>query len=285
MKNLISSGIRKLVKTQARYTPGTKTAKVIAVATVKGGVGKTTTSVNLACGLARFAEARVLLVDLDAQGHCSLSLASSLPTHKNPDRISDVILDDDERELLDVAVPSGIRRLDITLPDANLGEAEGRISQKIGKEFLLRDAIRITRTHYDYIVVDCPPNKGNLTLNAMLAADHIVVPTDLSPLAVQGADELLGTIQTVNSRLNHSINLLGIVLTRVDSRNVTMNEAILDQIKEAWGEHVFDTQIGINTALARAQLEGKPIYEFDGASRGAKHYEALTREVLSRLAH
>lgn len=283
MRNLITNGLRKLVKSEQRYPHGDRHATIVSVATVKGGVGKTTTSVNLAAGLARFGNKRVLLVDLDAQGHCTTSLSATVPPRGAKSSLSEVLLSDDDLELLDVAVPSGIKGLDITPADSGLGEAEGRISQKIGKEMLLKDALRITRTHYDVILIDCPPNKGNLTLNALLASDYVLVPTDLSPLSVQGADELLGTVMTVNDRLGHDLGLLGVVLTRVDARNVNMNETMLEQIRGAWGDLLLDTQIGVNTQLAKAQLEGRPIFEFAANSRGAEHYEALAHEVLARL--
>lgn len=283
MRNLITHGLRKLVKSEQAYPAGDRHARIVSVATVKGGVGKTTTSVNLAAGLATFADAKVLLIDLDAQGHCSTSLSASLPKAGGRKTLSEVLLSDEKNEILDVAISSGVRRLDITPGDQALGEAEGVISQKIGKELLLRDALKVTRTHYDYIIIDCPPNKGNLTLNAMLASDHVLVPTDLSPLSVQGADELIGTVMTVNDRLGHELDLLGVVLTRVDGRNVTMNSTMLDQIQDAWGELILESQIGVNTQLSKAQLAGQPIFEYAPQSRGAEHYEALTREVMERL--
>ncbi len=284
MRNLITNGLRKLVKSEQQYPHGDRHATIISVATVKGGVGKTTTSVNLAAGLAQFGKKRVLLVDLDAQGHCSTSLSATMPPRGGKHSISEVLMSEEPLELLDAAIPSGVKGLDVTPADPGLGEAEGRISQKIGKEMLLRDALRITRTHYDIVLLDCPPNKGNLTLNAMLASDYVLVPTDLSPLSVQGADELLGTVMTVNERLGHDLDLLGVVLTRVDGRNVSMNDTMLSQIQQAWGELLLETQIGVNTQLAKAQLEGRPIFEFAANSRGAEHYEALAREVLAKLA-
>jgi chromosome partitioning protein len=283
MRNLISNGLKRLVKSESKYPTGDRHAKIVAVATVKGGVGKTTTAVNLAAGLAKYAGARVLLVDLDAQGHCTTSLSARLSKTARKKPVSEVLLSDEGLDILDARMPAGIANLDITPADSGLAEAEGRIAQKIGKESLLRDALKYTRTHYDYIIIDSPPNKGNLTLNALVAADQVLIPTDLSALSVQGADELIGTVVTVNERLGHELDVLGVVLTRVDGRTQSINDKILGQIEDAWKDLLLETRIGINTALAQAQLEGKPIYEFAPDSRGAEHYEALTREVVRKL--
>ncbi len=283
MRQLISNGLRRLVRNESRYARGDRHAHILSIATVKGGVGKTTTSVNLAAGLAKRGK-KVLLIDLDAQGHCSTSLANSLPSDPVHTPISEVLLSDDQLQLLDARVTSQLPNLDITPADDGLAEAEGRISQKIGKEMLLRDALSITRSHYDVILIDCPPNKGNLTLNALLASDSVLVPTDLSPLAIQGADELLGTVVTVQERLGHHLDVLGVLLTRVDGRNVSMNQAIRDEIGEAWGELVCATEIGVNTKLCQAQQAGQSIYEWAPTSRGASHYDALTEEILTKIA-
>lgn len=283
MRNLITNGLKRLVKAEEKYHRGDRRAKILAVATVKGGVGKTTTAVNLAAGLAEFEAAKVLLIDLDAQGHCSTSLSAKLSTSVRKKPVSEILLSDDPLELLDARMHSGIDNLDLTPADPGLAEAEGRIAQKIGKESLLRDALKITRTHYDYIVIDSPPNKGNLTLNALVAADKVLIPTDLSALSVQGADELIGTVVTVNERLGHNLDVLGVVLTRVDGRTQSINEQVLGQIEDAWRDVLLDTRIGINTALAKAQLEGQSIFEFAPDSRGAQHYEALVREVAQKF--
>lgn len=285
MRNLISTGLRKLVKTESRYAKGQRNAVVIAVATVKGGVGKTTTAVNLATGLAKFHGKKVLLIDLDAQGHCSTSLSAALPTAgPEPTPISEVLLSEERLDVLDARRTTTIANLDLTPADRGLAEAEGRISQKIGKELLLRDALEFARTHYDVILMDCPPNKGNLTLNALLAADQVLIPTDLSPLSVQGADDLLETVLTIRDRLNHRVEILGVVLTRVDGRNVTINQEILKSIEAAWGDLVLDQTIGINTQLARAQLSGESIFDHAPQSRGAEHYKGLADEVIARLS-
>lgn len=283
MRNLITSGLRKLVKSESRYKRGQRKAVVVAVATVKGGVGKTTTAVNLAAALAGEHNKRVLLIDLDAQGHCTTSLSAVVDRSAKAEAVHAILLSDERLEILDAAVSTSIEGLDITLADPGLADAEGRISQKIGKELLLRDALEVTRTHYDLILIDCPPNKGNLTLNALLAADQVLIPTDLSPLSVQGADELIDTVLTVRDRLNHDLDVLGVVLTRVDGRTGKINDEIRITIEEAWGGLVLDQHIGINTRLAEAQLRGEPIFRHAPESRGAKHYQQLAQEVLQRL--
>lgn len=283
MRNLISSGLKRLTRQEHTYPQGDRHATVIAIATVKGGVGKTTSAINLASGLTTFGKKRVLLIDLDAQGHCSASLSAMLPPEPVYTPLNEILLGEERKQVLDATISTHLKGLDITPADSGLAEAEGRISQKIGKEMLLRDALSITRSHYDVILIDCPPNKGNLTLNALLASDHVLIPTDLSPLAVQGADELIEAVITVNERLHHKLDVLGVLLTRVDGRNQTLNDEIRTQIKQAWGELLLDSEIGVNTQLTQAQHEGRTIFDFAPKSRGAAHYEALTREVLARL--
>lgn len=284
MRDLITSGIRKLVNAQDRYERGDRDAQIVSVATVKGGVGKTTTTVNLGAAIAAEHNRRVLLIDLDAQGHCTTSL-SSVVGEPQPESmaLNEVLLDDEEREVLDAAVPTEVEGLSVTLADPKLAEAEGRIGQEIGKELLLRDALEFTRTHFDLILIDCPPNKGDLTLNALVASDYVLVPTDLSPLAVQGADELLDTVLKVRRRLDHQLEVLGVVLTRVDGRTVSINEDVRETIDDAWGELVLDRHIGINTRLAQAQMAGEPIFEHAPDCRGARHYRQLAGEILERL--
>lgn len=284
MRNLISNGIKKLVDSGPQYQRGDRAGRVLSVATVKGGVGKTTTAVNLACGLATAEETRVLLVDLDAQGHCSSSLSSYHTDGREAAPLGDVLLDEEGRQVLDSVISTGYEGLDITPADPDLSETEGRISQKIGKEMRLRDSLEVTRTHYDYVIVDCPPNKGDLTLNGLIASDEVLIPTDLSPLSVQGADELMGTVLAVNDRLGHDLEILGVLLTRVDGRTSSVNDDVLETIENAWGHLVLETEIGINTKLKKAQMAGEPIFEFAPGSRGAEHYEALTDEVTDRLA-
>ena len=285
MRSLLTQGLKRLTQKEPshHYVRGERFATIIAIATVKGGVGKTTTAVNLAASLVHETQRKVLLIDLDAQGHCTTSLSSLMPASPLAHPLSEILLGEDKRQVLDARVSTRQERLDVTPADPKLAEAEGLLGQKIGKELLLRDALSVTRTHYDFILIDCPPNKGNLTLNALLAADHVLIPTDLSPLAVQGADELLETVVTVRERLGHALDVLGILYTRVDGRNTSMNDTIRQSVKEAWGELVFEAQINTSTQLGKAQLAGQPIFEHAPNGRSAQQYRALAHEVLLRL--
>jgi len=283
MRNLLKSGLRRLVTSAASQRPiGDKHAHILAVAAQKGGVGKTTTSVNLASALARYHGKRVLLVDLDPQGHVTTALSAQV--RPGGGSMSKVLTDDRAAmEVMDVVTTTGIENLDVTPYDARLAEAEDLLSTRIGKEFILRDALKVTRSHYDVIVLDCPPNQGNLALNGLCAADSVLIPCDPSPLAVKGVDALVHTITTVANRLNPDIDVMGVLMTRVDGRNRSLNDAIETDIAERFGDAVLPVRIGINSSLAKAQLEGCDIFAFDAESRGAKQYRALSDAVAASL--
>lgn len=280
MRNLLKSGLRRLAGTPAARRPvGEHSATILAVATQKGGVGKTTTSVNLAAALARFHDQKVLLLDLDPQGHVARALQSQIPAGTGG--LSDVLLDESgQREVLDVVVRTQIPGLSVTPADPGLRVAEDLLASRIGKEFLLRDALRVTRTWYDVIIIDCPPNLGNLSINGLVAADQVLIPCDPSPLALSGVEGLVGTIEQVAGRLNPAIDVLGILLTRVDGRNSKLNAAVDHEIAGRWGDAVLPVQIGVNNSLAQAQQEGQDIYAFAPDSRGARQYRDLAAHVL-----
>jgi chromosome partitioning protein len=281
MVSFIGEGLRRMVGGEPTLRPGDRAAAVVSVCAQKGGVGKTTTAVNLACALARFHGRKVLLVDMDSQGHVASSLykvvyggaASSL---------SDVLLGR-KRDLMEIVVPAAVERLHVTPSDKALNETEGVIATRIGKEFLLRQALRTARTHFDVVLLDCPPNLGNLTLNALLASSWALVPSDMSILSLEGVRDLVETIETVGERLGHDVRLLGLVRTRVDGRNRQMNETIQRVLERDYGPLVFGTAIPVNTSIAKSQLEGRPIFDHDGESTGAQAYRALADEVVRRL--
>jgi chromosome partitioning protein len=282
MKNLFRQGLKRLTTSSERRVRGSHDAKVISVASLKGGVGKTTTSVNLASALARYHQQRVLLVDLDPQGHVGTSIRRQIL--QGGGKLSEVLTAEEPGQVMDVATDTSVPYLRVTPSDPALNEAENLLSAKIGKEMILRDALEVTRTYYDVIVIDCPPNLGNLTLNALVASDFLLVPCDLSPLALRGVESLLKQSQQIGARLNPNLDLLGVVITRFDSRTPTMNDAVLSTLEQSYGEALVPVRIGVSTGLSRAQHEGTEIFEHDEKSRGALHYRELAAEVARRLS-
>ena len=178
---------------------------------------------------------------------------------------------------------TAIDGLHVTTADRGLAETESLLATKIGKEFMLRDALVCTRTHYDVIVIDCPPNLGNLTLCALVAADWVLVPCDASSLAVQGVSDIVRTMAVIETRLNRQLDLLGVLLTRIDGRNRQLNAAVVDGLRADYGELLLETEIGVDTSLAKAQFEGASVFEFDGECRAAEQYRKLSDEVLRRI--
>ncbi len=288
MRNLLSSGLKKLrpqgsggsPSTAPTFTSGGRNASVIAVAAQKGGVGKTTTTVNLACALALAHAQRVLIIDIDPQGHVASSLRESVRIAGTS--LSDILLAPGGRDVMDAVVGSDIDGLSMTPPDKALNETDTRLSTRVGREYILQGALKAARTHFDTILIDCPPNLGNLTLNALVAADQVLIPCDMSILAFEGVADLLGTVDVVNERLRHPLGVLGILRTRVDGRTQQINDAIGAALDENYRALLLDASIPVNSALAQAQAAGRSIYQYAPQSRGAVAYRTLAGEIVAR---
>lgn len=249
--------------------------RVVAIANQKGGVGKTTTAVNLGASLA-VAEQRVLLVDLDPQGNASTGVGLA------PGTVSQgtyqVLLG--EAPMGDVIRPSDLPQLDVVASTPDLAAGELELVDTDDRMTRLRDAIVSVRDRYDFVVVDCPPSLGLLTLNALVSADLVVVPLQCEYYALEGLSQLVRTIERVRGSLNPGLELHGVLLTMFDARNRLANE-VAAEVRDHF--HVYDTVIPRNIRLAEAPSHGKPVILYDAASRGSYGYLNLAREILDAL--
>ncbi|MEM9669696.1 MAG: ParA family protein [Pseudomonadota bacterium] len=255
--------------------------RIFAVANQKGGVGKTTTSINLATALAAVGR-KVLVVDFDAQGNASTGLGISRPERNLTSY--DLVVDNIplEQAVLGTIVP----RLDIVPGDENLAGVETELASDPRRSYRLRDAIRtyIDRSPsdgYDFILIDCPPSLSALTLNAMTAADALLVPLQCEFLALEGLSQLLRTIEVVRSGLNPSLEIQGVVLTMYDRRN-NLSDQVAEEVREFFGTKVYTTVIPRNVRLSEAPSFGKPALLYDYRCPGSEAYIRLASEVLQR---
>lgn len=257
-------------------------ATLISICSQKGGVGKTTTAVNLGTALAHFHQKKVLVIDLDPQGHVEKSLGALIPDGVEYSPLS-TILSAKKGQIMDGVVATELQNFYLTPGDKTLNETESLLATKIGKEYILKDAVKEATRHFDVILFDCPPNLGNLTLNALVSSDYCLVPCEMSVLAFEGVNDLVETLETVNERLNPKLRILGVLFTRVDGRNVKMNEVIENNIRSFFHGKVLTSRIAINTDLNKAQLEGYPVFDRHKNSSGSLNYQALATEVIKKL--
>ncbi|HYH74458.1 MAG TPA: AAA family ATPase [Candidatus Saccharimonadales bacterium] len=248
---------------------------IIAVINQKGGVGKTTTAVNLAAQLAS-KQHQVLLVDLDPQGNATSGLGLE---KENLGATSYEVLFD--HSVLQAAiVPSNREGLSVLPANSNLAAAEVELVGKDNREFALRQALQ--STPYEYVIIDCPPALGLLTINALTASSTILIPVQSEYYALEGLGQLLATIQRVRQGLNPSLDLLGVALTMYD-RRTSLSEQVMDELQNHFGDKLFKTVIPRNIRLAEAPSFGKTIFEHDRWSKGARAYKQLAKEVTKRV--
>lgn len=251
--------------------------RVVAISNQKGGVGKTTTSINLAAALA-LEDRSVLLVDLDPQGNCSSGVG--MPKADNKRGIADVLLG--FCELRDVVQPTEVDGLHIAPATRELVGVEVELVDAEEREFRLRSALRSQASRYDYVVLDCPPSLGMLTVNGLAAADGVVIPLQAEYYAMEGLGELLRAVKQIRKGgLNRGLKTSGILLTMVD-RRTRLGRDVCEQARQVFGEEVFDAEIPRNVRLAEAPSFGKPIHAYDPLSRGALAYSLLALELIAR---
>ena len=258
--------------------PKPRNPRVIAVANQKGGVGKTTTAVNLGAGLAERG-LRVLVVDLDPQGNASTGLGLNI--RELDSTMYDVLLDDVPIE--DCIEPSEVRNLFVAPASLDLAGAEIELVSAMSRELRLRTALAPVKDDYDYVLIDCPPSLGLLTLNAFAAVGEVLVPIQCEYYALEGLGQLLRNVELVQKALNPTLEVSTVVLVMYDART-TLAEDVATDVREHLGAKVTDTVIPRTVRLSEAPSYGQPITTFDPKSRGAWAYRRLAEEVANRGA-
>lgn len=249
-------------------------SKIIVVANQKGGVGKTTTAVNLAACMA-VTEVPTLIIDMDPQSNATSGLGIELSDSEAS--IYDVLIND--TEVNDVIQKSELPLLDILPSSAKLVGAEIELVPALARETILKGALAAVNGEYEYVFIDCPPSLGLLTLNSLTAADSVLVTVQCEYFALEGLSQLLNTIRLVQKSLNSSLEIEGFLITMFDSR-LNLSRQVADEIREYFKEKVFNTVINRNVKLGEAPSYGKPIILYDAVSTGASNYMNLVREML-----
>jgi len=253
--------------------------KIISIANQKGGVGKTTTAINLAASLAAI-EHSTLIVDIDPQSNTTsgFGIESSNVTTS----IYEVIVGGVEAE--SAKIETELPFLDLVPSHINLVGAEIEMIDRDRRENILSDALKKLREQYDFIIIDCPPSLGLLTINALTASDAVLIPVQCEYFALEGLGQLLNTIKIVRQHLNTDLDIEGVLLTMYDTRTRLSNQ-VADEVKKYFSDKVFESVISRNVRLAEAPSFGKPVLLYDSTSTGAKNYLALAREIITRNKH
>ena len=248
--------------------------KIVAFLNQKGGVGKTTTCVNMAGYLASMGR-KVLVLDIDPQGNASSNLG--IDKESKPKTIYNVIVDDNTID--EVILPTKLNNLEIIPADVDLAGAEIELVQMNNREKVIRNILKKIKDTYDYICIDCPPSLGLITVNALTACDSVLIPIQCEYFALEGLSQLMYTIKLVKKHLNEAINVEGVVLTMKDNRS-NLGQSVAQDISKYFGKKVYKTIIPRNVRLAEAPSFGEPICMYDAKCTGAIAYKALTEEFL-----
>lgn len=250
---------------------------ILAIANQKGGVGKTTTTINLAAALAMRGKS-TLLIDLDPQGNSSMSFADPRTFERH---MYDLLIDPSV-SFSDIVIRTNVPNLSLAPARIALAKIESRMAGDMDAPFKLKDRLAVVRDQYDHIVIDCPPALGLLTINALVAATHLLVPIQSSYFALEGTDDLLETLQKVRQRPNPELKMLGVVITMHD-RRTALGRDIQDRIRSVFGDQVFKTVISKSVRLEESPAYRESIFSFAPDSTGAADYYRLCEEVLDRV--
>lgn len=251
-------------------------AQIISVANQKGGVGKTTTTVNLGACLASLGK-RVLLVDMDAQGNATSGVGIRKPDVTQD--IYDVLVN--ELPIAEATLVTEHENLSIVPATLQLAGAEIELTSMMARESRLKGSLVEVNDQYDYILIDCPPSLGHLTINSFTASDSILIPVQCEYYALEGLSQLLNTVRLVQKHFNPELEIEGVLLTMYDARTNLGNE-VVEEVRKYFREKVYETIIPRNIRLSEAPSHGMPIIDYDPRSRGAEVYQALAKEVVNR---
>lgn len=249
-------------------------ARIISVANQKGGVGKTTTTVNLGASLA-YVGKKVLLIDMDAQGNATSGLGIRKAEVEKD--IYDVLIN--EVALEDTVLPSSRENLSIVPATIQLAGAEVELTTLMARESRLKQALATIQTEYDFILIDCPPSLGHLTINAFTASDSILIPVQCEYYALEGLSQLLNTVRLVQKHFNPDLRIEGVLLTMLDART-NLGYEVVSEVKKYFHEKVYETIVPRNVRLSEAPSYGMSIIDYDIRSRGAEAYQELAKEVI-----